>query len=323
MPRKRVLSLVLVLISFVIFSGAAIAADAPAADAGKVSSAEVKNSDSFFDWDLKGSLGKQEDGKFEVYVPPVSGSLLNETPQITTELRPMFWFHKIPKNSVVGNGNVYLIAAQARVALTKRLGFIATKDGYAWIKPDKTLEHDSGFANLAFGLKYALLYNPEKKFLLTVGTRYEAPTGGLELNRIRFQGTGKGLLDLFTSTEKRWGKLGVEGGFGWTIPFDTVRQSGLIHYHAHVDYELLKNFFPTFEYNGYTVANKGRERALDFEGGDVFNLGNNGGGTVNSFAPGFRFKFNDHVQVGSAFEFTVGRQDLTDYRVQADMVISY
>lgn len=283
----------------------------------------AEKQDRFFDWDLKGSLGKAEDDKFETYVPAVSGALLNETPHITTELRPMFWYHKIPKDSVVGNGNVYLIAAQARVALTKRLGLIATKDGYAWIKPDKALEHDSGFANLAFGLKYALLYNPEKKHILTTGVRYEAPTGSLELNKIRFQGTGKGLMDLFLTGEKRWGKFGLQGSFGWTIPFDTVRQSGLVHYHAHVDYELFSFFYPTFEYNGYTVANKGRERELDFEGGDVFNLGNNGGGTVNTFAPGFRVKFNEHVQWGAAYEFSVGRQDLTDYRLQTDLVISF
>lgn len=284
--------------------------------------AQPQKESNFFDWDLKGSLGKEED-KFDVYVPPVSGALMNETPYITTELRPMFWFHKIPKSSIVGNGNVYLIAAQARVALTKRLGLIATKDGYAWIKPEKTLTHDSGFANLAMGLKYALIYNPEKKFILTVGSKYEAPTGSLKLNGIHFQGSGSGLMDLFTTTEKRWGKFGVEAGFGWTIPFDTAHNSGLIHYHAHVDYELLKNFFPTFEYNGYTVANRGRNRKLDFEGGDVFNLGNDGGGTVNTFAPGFRYRFNDHVQFGSAFEFSVGRQDLTDYRVITDLVISY
>ncbi len=287
----------------------------------EVSSVDVER-DSFFDLDLKGSLGDEPD-KFATYVPPVTGSLLNETPQITTELRPMFWFHKIPKDSVVGDGNVYLVAMQARIALTKRLGIIATKDGYSWIKPEKTLDHDSGFANLAFGLKYALIYRPEQQFIFTVGTRYEAPTGSLELNDIDFQGSGAGLLDLFATTEKRWKRVGVQSSFGWTIPFDTVRSSGLVHYHAHIDYELCKNFFPTFEYNGYTVANKGRERELDFEGVDVFNLGNDGGGTVNSFGPGFRIKFNDHVQLGAAFEFSVGRQDLMDYRVQTDLVITY
>lgn len=312
---------VVLMLSFGLALGTAYAAAATATEPQEHRLTSTGPENNFFDLDLKGSLGDEQD-KFQTYLPPVSGALMNETPQITTELRPMFWFHKIPKESVVGNGNVYLLAAQARIALTKRLGIIATKDGYAWIKPEKTLDHDAGFADLAFGLKYALLYYPEKDFIFTVGTKYEAPTGTLELNDIHFQGSGKGLQDLFFSTEKRWGKLGVEGGFGWTIPYDTVRNSGLVHYHAHVDYEILKNLFPTFEFNGYTVANKGRERALNFEGVDVFNLGNDGGGTVLTFAPGFRYKINSHVQVGTAYEFSVGRHDLIDYRVQADMVIS-
>lgn len=286
-----------------------------------VMAAQVEdNQDSF--WDFHGSIGPEE-GKFDTYVPPVSSPLMNETPHITTELRPIFWFHKVPRDSVVGSSEVYLVALQARVALTERLGIIATKDGYAWIETDKALEDESGFANIALGLKYALLYNPEDEFILTVGTKYEIPSGKLDLSGIRFQGTGKGLLDLFVSAEKRFdSKLGVEASFGWTIPFDTNRQSGLVHYHAHLDYELFENFFPTFEYNGYTVANKGRERALDFEGVDVFNLGNNGGGTVNTLAAGFRYRFNDNVQFGTAWEWSVGRADLIEYRYQFDFVIS-
>lgn len=275
-------------------------------------------------WDFHGSLGSKEDGKFETYVPPVSGPLQNETPHITTELRPIYWYHKIPEESVVGKGDVTLLALQARVALTERLGFIATKDGYAWIDTKKALEDQSGFANIAAGLKYALLYNPEDEFIFTVGARYELPSGNLDLGGIRFQGGGDGLLDLFLSTEKRFDKLGLEGGFGWTIPFDGHRTSGMVHYHAHIDYELLPNFFPLFEYNGYTVANSGSERQLDFEGVDVFNLGNDGGGTVSTFAAGFRYQFTDNVQVGTAWEWSVGRrEDLMKYRYQLDFVISF
>lgn len=189
--------------------------------------------------------------------------------------------------------------------------------------PGLTPEDESGFANLAAGLKYALIYDPENEFIFTAGARYEIPSGKLDLGGIRFQGTGKGLLDLFLSSEKRFDKLGVEAGFGWTIPFDTNRQSGLVHYHAHFDYELFRNFFPVFEYNGYTVANKGRERALDFEGVDVFNLGNNGGGTVSTMAAGFRYRFNSHLQFGTAWEWVVGgREDLIDWRYQFDFVLS-
>lgn len=247
---------------------------------------------------------------------------MNETPQITTELKPLFWFHKIPKESIVGNGEVYLVAAQARVALTERLGLIATKDGYAWINTKKTLEDENGFANLALGLKYALLYDPENDFIFTVGSKFEVPSGNLDLNGVKFQGGGGVLQDLFYSTEKRFGKVGLEHSFGWTIPYDTVRQSGLVHYHGHVNYQLLTKLFPTLEFNGYTVANKGRKRELDFEGVDVFNLGNNGGGTVLSLATGFRYQFSQHVQFGTAWEWSVGRGDLMDYRYQCDLVIS-
>ena len=285
------------------------------------SSSYQSESDGF--WDFHGSIGEEDEGKFETYVPPVSSPIMNESPQITSELRPIFWFHKLPKDSIAGNGEVYLLALQARLALTERLAVIATKDGYAWLDMNRTLEDEDGFANIALGLKYALLYRPEDKFIFTVGTKYEIPSGHIELNDIEFQGSGKGLLDLFFSTEKRYDRLGLEGSFGWTIPFDTVRQSGLVHYHAHIDYEVFKNFFPMLEYNGYTVANKGRKRSLDFEGVDVFNLGNNGGGTVNTFAAGFRYRFTKNVQLGAAYEWSVGRQDLIDYRVQTDLVVSF
>jgi hypothetical protein len=203
-------------------------------------SSHQDKSDSF--WDFHGSIGEKEEGKFETYVPPISSPLLNESPQIVSELRPIFWFHKLPKDSIAGDGEVYLLALQARLALTERLAVIATKDGYAWLNMDRTLEDESGFANIALGLKYALLYRPEDEFILSIGSKYEIPSGKIDVNGVRFQGGGKGLTDLFLSTEKRYDRLGLEGSFGWTIPFDTVRQSGFVHYHAHINYELLKNF---------------------------------------------------------------------------------
>jgi len=83
------------------------------------------------DWDLKGSLGE---GEHKHYVPPVSNPVLNETPFITTEVRPIYIYQNIPDNvplAGVKGGNINLWAVQLRVALTDRLGFIATKDGYA------------------------------------------------------------------------------------------------------------------------------------------------------------------------------------------------
>src|SRR3546814_19528689 len=54
-----------------------------------------------------------------------------------------------------------------------RLGFIATKDGYADAHFDEALDDEDGFSNIAFGFKYAILSDPESESLLTAGLRYE------------------------------------------------------------------------------------------------------------------------------------------------------
>ena len=74
------------------------------------------------DLDLTGSLG---DGGFSRYVPPVTNPIFNETPLITTELRPIYFHQKIPGDFVTGGGNIDVVAAQVRIALTDRLGFLA------------------------------------------------------------------------------------------------------------------------------------------------------------------------------------------------------
>lgn len=64
-------------------------------------------------------------------MPPVSNPLFNETPYITTELRPIVFHQTIPDDFITGGGDIDVIAAEGRTALTERLGFIASKDGCA------------------------------------------------------------------------------------------------------------------------------------------------------------------------------------------------
>ena len=120
------------------------------------------------DWDLKGSLGE---GKHKRYVPPVSNPLLNETPYITTEARLVFIHHSFPSTTpglgLPGGGNANSLTLQLRIALTERLGFIANKDGYADVDFNAPGLSDDGFANIAFGFKYALYSNPENETLVT------------------------------------------------------------------------------------------------------------------------------------------------------------
>lgn len=102
-------------------------------------------------FDVEGSLSTDQFGRR--YVPPVSSALYNETPFITTELRPMYIYHDIPDDSVVRGGYGHVVAVQARLAVTDRLGLIATKDGYTDLHFSQALPDTDGFNNIALGAK--------------------------------------------------------------------------------------------------------------------------------------------------------------------------
>src|SRR3546814_5601160 len=82
--------------------------------------------DSFLGLDLNGSLGE---GRHSRYVPPLTNPVFNETPYITPEVRAIYLYNRLPEDFVTDGGYVNLAALQLRLALTERLGFIATKDG--------------------------------------------------------------------------------------------------------------------------------------------------------------------------------------------------
>src|SRR3546814_9650748 len=99
--------------------------------------------DNFLGLDLNGSLGE---GRHSRYVPPLTNPVFNETPYITTEARAIYLYNRLPDDFVTGGGYVNLVALQLRLALTERLGFIATKDGYA--DAHRSEEHTSELQSL-------------------------------------------------------------------------------------------------------------------------------------------------------------------------------
>ena len=147
------------------------------------------------DLNLKGSLGE---GGLQHYVSPVSNPIFNETPYITTEVRPLWLHQQVPNNFASDGGDIDVVAVQLRAALTDRLGFIATKDGWADIDFNKNVPDTNGMANLAFGFKYAILALPESNSVVTVGVKYEAPVGHVKTAGINMQGQGDGLMDFVT-----------------------------------------------------------------------------------------------------------------------------
>jgi hypothetical protein len=81
-----------------------------------------------FNFDFHGSLGPE---KHTRYVPPLVNPLFNETSYITTEARPAYLHYEIPEGFLTTGGTIDVYALELRLALTERLGIIASKDGYA------------------------------------------------------------------------------------------------------------------------------------------------------------------------------------------------
>lgn len=276
-----------------------------------------------FDWlDLKGSLGQA--GGHKRYVPPLANPLFNETPYITTELRAIYLHQDIPNGFLTGGGDIDLGAAEVRIALTDRLGFIASKDGYADLHLKSGLRDESGFANISLGLKYAAFSDPASDTILTIGAEYEPPTGNLKTTGISLQGGGDGFLDLFVTGAKAFGPLGFQASIGTNLAIDSSHDSSMLHWSLHADYEVLPGIWPLVEMNGFSVIDRGARNAFSFEGTDLVNFGATNGGTVVTLAAGFRARLMDHVILGLGYEKSVSeREDLLNWRLYADLVIHY
>jgi hypothetical protein len=272
-------------------------------------------------FDFKGSLGP---GRHQRYVSPVSNPLFNETPYITTELRPIVFHQTIPDDFITGGGDIDVIAAEVRIALTERLGFIASKDGYADIHFKGGLPDENGFANVSAGLKYAVISDPASDTILTIGAEYEAPTGDLETGGISLQGRGDGFVDLFVTGAKAWGPVGFQASAGVNLALDGDHDSSMLHYSAHLDLEALPRFFPLLELNGFTTVDDGSRTGVGFEGVDLVNFGATDAGTVVTAAIGARYVVTDWLRLGAAFETPLTeRQDLLGRRFYFDLVLSY
>jgi len=262
------------------------------------------------------------------YVAPITSPVLNETPQITTEIRPIYMYNWIPGGFVTGGGYISMVAVQLRAAITDKLGFIATKDGYADIHFDAVLPDESGWANIAAGLKYALINDQEEGTYMTLGGRYEAPSGDLETGGIDLQGSGDGLLDFFATGSRMLGpSTALQASAGLTFALDPDHDSSFLHASAHLDRELIDGLFAVLETNVVTTVDNGSRTDSSvvgsFEGVDLVNFGSTDSGTVATFGVGARYRLTDQLHFGAAYEIPVtGREDIIDQRVTVDVIVT-
>ena len=277
--------------------------------------------------------------RYEGFVMPMTAPYLFEEPFVNSGFALQYVHHDFPDDSVLDGGYASVLALQARVAITDRLAFIATKDGYTWLRPGHRLLRDQqGFFDITAGFKYVLIDRPEDNFILTPSLRFEVPTGSSDV----FSGNGNGVAIPGVSWGWGLGNFHVLGNLGGQIPFDRGDESTSIFYNFHFDYGVHKHFVPFMELNGQHWTDSGtggfrvrtRVGTLPLrtiqnllgngrgDGNDVVNLGSQGvdGNNIVTLAFGARIPLTKHVHAGFAYEFPVtSREDLFQQRGQVSL----
>jgi hypothetical protein len=257
---------------------------------------------------------------------PITNPTLFDLALPTSNVHPIFLYHTLPDQITTGGGavplggDVQLYAVQFELALNDRLAIVATKDGYVDANFDNTLSDSNGFANLGGGLKYAFYMDPITQTALSGSLTFEFPTGNSDV----FQGEGDGATNLILSGLKLVDDWQFAGGAGVQVPFSD-EQSTMTWISAHASYELHKWFIPLVEINWFHVLDAGDGTgnfggqlggavpgAIQFEGGDLFNIGAPGAASNRDFvsaAIGFRSRLTDSITAGAAYEIPLTEEE--------------
>lgn len=291
---------------------------------------ELRDGANYFDTGLLNRNGRllgiiaPSDRDFYCFVSPQSNVLFFEDPRTLTEVRTHFVNQTIPgSNPVFNGGSAQYVAAQVRVALTKRLSIIANKDGYLWLHPTNPAVGDpQGSADLAAGLKYNLIRNPQRQFVLSSGFSYGMPTGAQRV----FQGNGNGEWNLFlTGGKEFFGCAHLVSGTGLRLPNSGV-QSKMWYWSTSADVMLTRRIYALTQLNWFHWFESGTALPVNFEGNDLMNLGstNVAGNNIVTASWGGRYKFGRYHEAGVAYEVPLTeRKDLLQSRLYCDLILRY
>lgn len=291
----------------------------------------------------------REAGRWEGFHKPIVAPFLFEDPFVVTGAYPYYVYHEFPGSSALGDGSVHIAAVQLRIALTERLGFVATKDGYAWLRPDRSLAGSDdilgdreGFLNLGFGLKYLLHEDRDAGFLVSGVLRYEAPSGAGDV----LHGEGDGLV--LPSLAAAWdaGPVRLVGDLGANVPLDQGEQGNSLFYHLYAETELAEAASPFLQLSGihYLTSGDGElavetdlgalplstaQSALGtgpFEGADYAVLGSEGVDNQDlvTLAAGVHVPLAEHVTLSAAYEYPLSeRKGIFRQRVTTSLAIEF
>ena len=274
----------------------------------------------------------QSDPCFPWMISPVSMPFFAEDPRALTELRPIFMLQAVPHSAAGFNGGtVGFLGMQARLAVTNRFSLVVNKLGFEWTDPhDQTdgFHRTAGFGELWLGPKVTIIRNPETRTLLAAGLTFQIPTGTARI----YQNTGNLTLAPYMSFAQNflrtgWGSLNFMNTTGYALATDNQR-TDYLYTQFHLDWDVWNwnKIFPLVEVNWTHYTRNGGATYLPYEGNDLFNFGTRGiaGSGELSLALGFRYKFCEGIQLGSAFQFPLlGNRGLDAFRWTIDMIFRY
>jgi len=256
---------------------------------------------------------------FERFHEPLGQPIYFESPCNDTGLRFLYLRHDFSDDSTLQGGNVTVYALQARVALTDRLAFIATKDGFSEL--ESGIIQDDGWNDIAGGLKYVLVADREKQYLVTPGIRYQAENG----HRGILQG-GVDEVSPFVSLGKGYGDMHVLANLTVRLPLDGDEGNTVGHWDLHFDWDLNPGaqavVAPLFELHGVHYLDDGAS-TLNVGGLDYTNLGSQPKEDFVCWAGvGFRAEIDTKYEVGICYEFalTDPDDDIMDRRITFDLI---
>lgn len=263
-------------------------------------------------------LLKHSDTCFDDFVSPMSNPVFFEDPRTLSEVRFIFLSHQLPGS--LGGNSVQVYAMQVRAAITDRLSVIATKDGFVSTQSPVL---DSGYADIAAGLKYNLYRDVCAGRLLSAGMTYEIPMGSTKT----LQGNGNGEFHFFVTGARRMGdKSHWISASGLREPNDTRLENRVWYWSNHLDRQIGDRPIYAFtEVNWYNLLSSGTAFG-PVEGGDLFNLGAAGvtGNDLVTQAIGIKAKPRRSVEAGLAYEFPLtARKGLLENRLTADLIFRY
>lgn len=274
----------------------------------------------FSSWDCR------SDQAFKDFISPVTNANFFEDPRSLTEFRTVFTYQKAPgDNSLLVGGSIFDFNLQGRISINDQWSIVLHRLAITNVNPgDGALDGyagGTGLADIQVGPKWTFYRDTRNETLFALGANFEIPIGSSEV----FASSGGGVTPYLSYGQgflDNWHFLATTGyrvGFG-------DRGSDFFFLSAHLDYGFFKRFYPLVEMNWYRYTSNGNRYPVDYEGGDLFNIGAQqvAGENLVTLAAGFRFKFSESMQTGLIFEGPiVGSNMMERYRVMFDLIFKY